>query len=243
MALYEADEAEVLDLAPLVYDATHRAVPEVFRALCRAGSARGARVEGELVGHLGVALFMSRLRGYCISASGTSWPFGWDRYERPMPEGTLMLSMDSLQRWTWTRRSGTRGDFLALIPDATDVRVLAIESKGSEHGHLVDGTWQAAQAAAKLNERFGAAERWQERRELLRCVAEESFRANAAHRAVYDAIARSASIDAARFESACVSTAVHGTGLTTCVVSHGARTVLWVRAAGLVGLRRLAGLA
>lgn len=240
MTLFRATEADVEGLAPWVYDATHRAVPEVFRALCGAGSARRTRVDGELVGHLGVALFMSRLRGPCAVSSGAPWPAAWARYEKATPEGTLLLSMDSLQRWTWTRRSGTRGDFLALVPDGDSVRMLAIESKGSEGAHLVDGTSQAEEAAAKLLERFGAAERLQERRELLRCVAEESFRASRAQRAVYDAISEADSLDATRFEAVCVSTAVEGSDLSVGV--HPARLVLWVRVAGIQGLRRLAGL-
>lgn len=240
MTLFRATRADVEDLAPLVYDATHRAVPEVFRALCSAGSGRRTRVEGELVGHLGVALFMSRLRGPCDVSSGAPWPAAWARYEKATPEGTLLLSMDSLQRWTWTRRSGTRGDFLALVPDVDGVRMLAIESKGSEGAHLVDGTRQAAEAATKLCERFGAAERLQERRELLRCVAEETFRASRAQRAVYDAISEAGSLDATRFAAVCVSTAVEGSDLSVGV--HPARPVLWVKVAGIQGLRRLAGL-
>ena len=263
---YGDSPGELRPLADVVFRATHRAMPAVFRALCRASDVASERIDAELVGHLGVALLLYPKRGSAVLSNETTWPAHWVNWMLPPPEGSLLLSMDGLQRWTWTRRSGTRGDFIALIPDkpaaqatteaspsrsfmeqrgvgaAGRILIAAIESKGSESVEAADGSYQAAVAATKLRERFGARQRWQERRELLRCIAEEAFRTPTRQRDVYDAIADSESLDDSIFKAICVSTALGGNGLALGTAVIGQEEVLRVNVCGLEGLKRLAGL-
>lgn len=231
-----ADDVRMTQLAERVVESTHRTVPAVLRALVRLGSEDHHEMEGELVGHLGVALLVSSARAPTAPSAGMAVALG--RWSDPAPEGTLLLSMDSLQHWTWTRRSGTRGDFLALVP-LPDGRVCiaAIESKGSVgRDSAQDGAPQAAVAREKLRERFEAPERSRERTELLSCVAQEAFRAKSAQREVYDRIAAGRKLI---FESVSVETSMTGTGLTVARVLP---DVLTVRIGGVGGLLSVAGI-
>ena len=231
------------DLAHAVYHATYRAVPEVTRYLWRHAARPVLQKDAELVGHLGVALFASTQRSEIRSA----WPGDFDRLRAPMPPGTILLSMDALQRWTWTRRSGTRGDFLAVVPDRDDencVRILAIESKGSAEANLYQGTRQAAVALRKLRTRFEGKTRWAERQELMRCLAEEAFRTTTDHRVAHDRIARAYREPGARieFSAVCVSTCLAGDGMNADTLDEGGTSVLWLKVAGATGLEGLAGI-
>ena len=236
-------------IAESVYQATHRAIPEVTRYLWR-HAAREITPDAELIGHMGVAVFASSMRTACILTDGASWPEGYARWKIGLPAGTILLSMDSLQRWTWTRRSGTRGDFIAVTPDRTDknlVWILAIESKGSAGDGLYNGCRQAAVAAEKLETRFAGEHRWQERQELMNCLAQEGFRATGLHREAHDRIGRAYSPGTGvriGFQAVCVSTCRESAGFRVSVesVPGHERKVLWFHVGGLEGLRALAGL-
>ena len=221
------------ELGRCIYEATHRALPAVTRHLWLL--ADQAEPDGELLGHLSVALFTSAARRH-ISPQ-VPWSHGWHVLQKPFPQETILLSMDSLQHWTWTRRSGTRGDFIAIFPSPKnpdqEVWVVAIESKGSVGASLYDGRHQARIATDKLRERFHGANRRAERRELLRCLAEEAFRAQANPRKTHDLVAQGHLV----FRAACVSTAVEGGDFQV-----EDEDVLWIRVQGLTGLMHLAGL-
>jgi len=186
----------------------------------------------ELLGHLGVALYAHPERSGLPCIEGVE-----SRLLEPFPAETLLLSMDRLQRWTWTRRGGTRGDFLALFPDPDGdaTWIVAIESKGSAGDGFVDGTGQARAAERKLRERFGGPSRAPERRELLRCIAEESFRTATG---VANEIMRRTAHGKLRFGAVCVSTARHGVADPLCKTSGG---TLWIRLGGAGGFERLCG--
>ncbi|GEM_PF-5481309 len=223
------------ELADAIYEATHRAAPAVTRHLW--GLVDGATEEAELIGHMGVALFASSTRGELSDLGGMPrWMV------EGFPEGTVLLSMDSLQKWTWTRRGGTRGDFIAVVPvdDKNRVRIVAIESKGSAKAETYDGREQAATARKKLRERFRGKpgeERRDERRDLLRSLAQEAFRARGNHRQAYNRIATGDGSNLS-FEAVCVSTARQGDDFE---IDTGKDTV-WLKVQGLNGLRQLAGL-
>ncbi len=240
------------ELAEQVFEATHRATPGVLRHLWMLADIEHdkvrERVDAELVGHLGVALFTSCRRNQLdLPELAPEWQW----VTRPFPEGTILLSMDALQRWTWTRRGGTRGDFLAVVPAADEkrVRIVAIESKGSANDSTYDGTRQARTALRKLRERFAGPKRADgtreyhlrrdERRELLRCLAQEGFRARGAHRLAHDLVAAGdgCNLD---FQAVCVSTALGGSGLHSDSNEAGDE-VLWIRCRGEMGLTKLTG--
>jgi len=226
-------------LAERVTAATRRAAPAVLRALVRAGSDPPVELEGELIGHVGVALLMSASRDAVTLSGTTAWPPHWNHRVEPAPDGTLLLSMDSLQRWTRTRRSAIRGDFLALTPSKGDgVCITAIESKGSERTDGArDGAPQACVAREKLRQRFEPTDRTRERAELLRCIAEEAFRTERSPRLIYDRVADSnCRFD---FEAMTVETSATGSGLIASATSD---DVLQLRVGGIAGLLALAGL-
>ncbi|MBK6534812.1 MAG: hypothetical protein IPF99_36325 [Deltaproteobacteria bacterium] len=232
-------DVQMKRLAERVTSATQRAAPAVLRALVRAGSDRPVALEGELIGHVAVALLMSATRGAVTLPGGAAWPTRWTHRAPPAPDGTLLLSMDSLQRWTRTRRSAIRGDFLALTPSGDKgVLITAIESKGSEGTDSAkDGTHQASVAREKLRQRFAATDRTRERAELLRCIAEEAFRAGGSPRLIYDRVAApNCGFD---FEAVSVETSATGSGLT---VSSSSDDVLQLRVGGIAALLALAGL-
>lgn len=240
------------ELANQVFEATHRATPGVLRHLWTLANLEADRVheriDAELIGHLGVALFASCRRGMLRLPNLSSQ---WQWATRPFPEGSILLSMDALQRWTWTRRGGTRGDFLAIVPIAEKgVRIIAIESKGSARDSTYNGTRQARTALRKLRERFagplradGTREyhlRREERRELLRCLAQEGFRARGDHRLAYDLLASGAG-ENLQFQAVCVSTALGGDGFDVEVHATEDDPVLWIKSRGISGLYGLIG--
>jgi hypothetical protein len=227
----------------LVYRATHRAIPDVTRELWRVSRLPGVGetvgVDAEKLGHLGVAVFVAPDRARIVH--DVSGDLAWAL--EPWPVGTLLLSMDQLQRWTWTRRSGRRGDFLALVPvpGAKTVRVVAIESKGSAD-QFYDGCEQARIARDKLKERFDGPGRWRERGELAAIAAAEAFRAtrlrDSRPEALYGVLANLAHDDTdLRFHAICVSTArtPDKPGLTLREQSG----VLWTRIGGTSGIASL----
>ncbi|MFP4598934.1 MAG: hypothetical protein ACLFVJ_11825, partial [Persicimonas sp.] len=244
-ALYELEENRDLEtLGNQVYEATHRATPRVLREVWTAGV--GAQMRGELIGHMGVSVLTSCSRE---PAAFEDVPEHWSWLAQGFPPETILLSMDSLQSWMWTRRGGTRGDFLAVVPfDDDKVRLVAIESKGSRGTHCYRGASQARTTARKLEERFGGASiegsRDEERRELLRVLGREAFRARANHREVYDRIA-SGGADALKYEAVCISTAresSEGRSSLELEFDHeGDREVAWVKVRGAMGLQALAG--
>lgn len=213
-------------VSALAFPATHRAVPSALLHLWSV--AQGGEPDAEVIGHLGVALFAHPGRGRLSALDG---PHAW--LADPFPPGALLLSMDSLQRWTWTRSGGTRGDFLALVPRGDRVVLLAIESKGSGGEEAAHGVHQALTARDKLRSRFAGPDRARERRELLRCVGEESFRADAPPDDVAERLAKGR-VD---FGAVCVSTARQGARWSV----QDDRGCLWVRASGGVGLAGITG--
>jgi len=243
-ALWEsADE----DLGAVVYESTHRAVPAVTRHLWSLCGNPDADVDAELVGHLGVALFASPVRERL--GGNTNWPDDLAWLAAPVAPCSILLSMDALQGWTWTRRGGRRSDFILATVDPVDedrAWILSVESKGSAKNYLHDGTVQAATACAKLRERFDGPERVRERTQLMACLAEEAFRARASHRKVHDAIGRARDI---RFGAVCVSTARQRDPEQPALeIDSFSRDVggftehgVWIRARGLSGIRALAG--
>ncbi len=216
-------------IADICYASTYRAIPEVTRELWRLHQNPEHNPDAERIGHLGVAQFIHperpALEGHNDLPKALTDPF---------PEETVLLSMDRLQRWTWTRRGGTRGDFLAVFPDneSDAAWLVAIESKGSGGTGQVDGTRQARAAKEKLQERFEGDERQAERRELLRCIAEEAFRAAKGHATE---VLRRVSAGKLRFGAVCVSTSRNGAKFETEVRND----VLWVRCQGVEGLKGL----
>ena len=217
------------EVADMGFAATHRAVPSVLLHLW--SLAQSGEPDAESLGHLGVSLFAHPGRGPIQRISEMESQYAW--LSEPFPAGSLLLSMDSLQRWTWTRRGGTRGDFLALVPRGDSVVLLAVESKGSGGSDAANGTHQARTARDKLRARFAGAERAVERRELLRCVGEEGFRASAPPDLIADRLAAGA----VEFGAVCVSTARGGDGFEA-LDEHGC---LWLRACGIRGIEGLAG--
>jgi hypothetical protein len=243
-ALYDVDDdRDIETIADQVYEATHRALPAVLREIWTADV--GTEMRGELIGHLGVGLFASSHRG---TASFDDLPPEWQWLEEGFSPETILLSMDSLQNWTWTRRGGTRGDFLAVTPLGADrVRLVAIESKGSRGTSCYEGVSQARATARKLEERFGSdkneTNREEERRELLRVLAREAFRARRNHREVFNRIAAGGA-DILEYNAVCVSTARQcdkdQTDLQLDIDQQAEREAAWLRVRGLDGLESLA---
>lgn len=250
--LNAVEDTDLFALADQLYEATHRAIPGAMRHIWNL--AAGSDPDGELIGHLGVALATSCQRDPMSLGADDTAAYPW--LVQPFPPGTILLSIDKLQRWMWTRRSGTRGDFLAVIPDPTteNVRLVAIEAKGSagDNLHLSGGTRQAAVTRRKLRERFAEKDDAEaERRALLQHIARAAFRARANHRLAYDRIAEGNG-DNLHFDAVCISTAANHTGdeaplqLEVHSVDAGESTdtnVPWLKVHGLAGLRHLAGLA
>ena len=215
-------------------------MPDVTRELWRAatqGHSEESRYNPELVGHLGVALFASPDRPPLTLPKKSGSPP--DVLLKPFPHSTVLLSMDALQRWTWTRRGGERGDFIAVFPDEVgDAWVVAIESKGSAN-NLRDGRPQAETARRKLADRFGDNARPGDRQELLLALGQESFRAASGASETYAAVAKN---DAKlHFAAVCVSTAREADNHHGDDLVYGEDEVLWVRLGGTQGLHWLLG--
>lgn len=204
-------------------------------------------MRGELIGHLGVSLFASSKRG---ELDIREIPSDWQWLSGGFPDETILLSVDSLQGWTWTRRGGTRGgDFLAVTPVGDEgVRLIAIESKGSRGDNCYADASQARATARKLEEHFGSSavdtNREDERRQLLRVLAREAFRARNNHREVFDRIANGGA-DALEYDAVCVSTARNRSNdkppLEMVIDRDEQCDVAWLKVRGLSGLTALAG--